>query len=50
MAGIKLCKFTHGMVLYILRFYYSLLLGVKFEYKGPAQILSFAIARGKIRI
>jgi hypothetical protein len=29
MAGIELCKFTHGLGLYILRFYPSLLLGVK---------------------
>ena len=34
MAGIELCKFTHGLGLYILRFYPSLPLRVKFEYKG----------------
>ena len=38
MAGIELCKFTHGLGLYILRFYPSLTLGVKFEYKGPAHV------------
>ena len=37
MAGIELCKFTHGLGLNILRFYHSLSLGVKFEYEGPAQ-------------
>ena len=36
MAGIELCKFTHGLGLYILRFYPSLPLRVKFEYKGPS--------------
>jgi hypothetical protein len=35
MAGIELCKFAHGLGLDILRFYTSLSLGVKFEYKGP---------------
>ena len=34
MAGIELCKFTHGLGLYILRFYPSLSLGVKFEIKA----------------
>jgi hypothetical protein len=38
MAGIELCKFTHGLGLYILRFYPSLSLGVKFEYKSPAHV------------
>ena len=38
MAGIELCKFTHGLGLYILRFYPSLSLGVKFEFKGPAHV------------
>ena len=38
MAGIELCKFTHGLGLYILRFYPSLSLGVKFEYKAPAHV------------
>ena len=38
MAGIELCKFTHGLGLYIPRFYPSLSLGVKFEYKGPAHV------------
>ena len=38
MAGIELCKFTHWLGLYILRFYPSLSLGVKFEYKGPAHV------------
>ena len=33
MAGIQLCTFTHGLGLYILRFYPSLSLEVKFEYK-----------------
>ena len=32
------CKFTHGLGLYILRFYPSLPLRVKFEYKGPAHV------------
>jgi hypothetical protein len=41
MAGIELCKFTHGLGLYILRFYPSLSLGVKFEYKGPAHVRYF---------
>ena len=31
MAGIELCKFTHGRGLYILRFYPSLSLGVKIK-------------------
>jgi hypothetical protein len=38
MARIELCKFTHGLGLYILRFSPSLPLGVKFEYKGPAHV------------
>ena len=38
MVGIELCKFTHGLGLYILRFYPSLSLWVKFEYKGPAHV------------
>ena len=38
LAGIELCKFTHGLGLYILRFYPSLPLRVKFEYKGPAHV------------
>jgi hypothetical protein len=38
MAGIELCKFTHGLGLDILRFYTSLSLWVKFEYKGPAHV------------
>ena len=38
MAGIELCKFTHGLGLYILRFYPSLSLRVKFEYKGPVHV------------
>jgi hypothetical protein len=33
-----LYKFTHGLGLYILRFYPSLSLGVKLEYKGPAHV------------
>jgi hypothetical protein len=38
MAGIELCKFTHELGLYILRFYPSLPLRVKFEYKGPVHV------------
>ena len=37
-AGIELCKFTHGRGLYILIFYPSLSLELKFEYKGPAHV------------
>jgi hypothetical protein len=36
--GIELCKFTHGLGLYIRRSYPSLSLGVKLEYEGPAHV------------
>ena len=42
MAGIELCKFTHELGLYILKFYPSLSLGVKLEYgygiRSPAHV------------